>query len=227
MSLLFYGRMIRRQGRIRSIQAAPYSRVTIRLCSVLVEAHGANLVEGLEIQGGKIARKPYLGRSIVSCIGRRRLSSRSVPVGGQGVQGCAPIPGASGERNRASPQADGKLGDEMGCGRRGFVYFATGISVSRKSKREATAAAMKDCQQAGGRSCKLRVAYYNQCVAIADPTIASRQRTTGNAESRHVAAETLELATAGAMKDCTAFGAGQECSIVYSACGMSEFKSFL
>jgi hypothetical protein len=149
------------------------------------------------------------------------------PIGGQGVQGCAPIPGASGGGATApAPKPTGEWETRWGAVVEDSSTLATGISVSQKSKREATAAAMKDCEQAGGRSCKLRVAYYNQCVAIADPTVASRQRTSGNAESRHVAAETLQLATAGAMKDCAAFGAGQECSIVYSACSMSEFKPF-
>jgi hypothetical protein len=148
------------------------------------------------------------------------------PIGGQGVQGCAPIPGASGGTSTSAPKPTGKWETRWGAVVEDSSTLATGISVSQKSKREATSVAMKDCEQAGGRSCKLRVAYYNQCVAIADPTIASRQRTAGNSESRHVAAETLELATAGAMKDCAAFETGQECSIVYSACSMSEFKPF-
>lgn len=148
------------------------------------------------------------------------------PIGGQGVQGCAPIPGGSGGASTSAPRPTGKWETRWGAVVEDSSTLATGTSVSQKSKRDATSAAMKDCEQAGGRKCKLRVAYYNQCVAIADPTIASRQRMAGDSQSRHVAAETLELATSGAMKDCAAFGTGQECSIVYSACSMSEFKPF-
>lgn len=167
-----------------------------------------------------------LGLSSFSVFADGACPPGQYPIGGQGVVGCAPIPGAATSGGNAAPQPTGKWETRWGAVVEDSSTLATGVSVSQKSKREATAAAMKHCEQAGGRSCKLRVAYYNQCVAIADPTIASRQRTAGNAESRHVAAETLELATAGAMKDCAAFGTGQECSIVYSACSMSEFKPF-
>lgn len=149
------------------------------------------------------------------------------PIGGQGVQGCAPIPGASGGAATSSPRPTGKWETRWGAVAEDTSSLSTGTAVSYKSKREATAAAVKSCEQAGGRKCKLRVAYYNQCVAIADPTTESRQRLGGaDSESIHAAAETLELAKSNALKLCQAAGKGQDCSIVYSACSMSEFRAF-
>lgn len=149
------------------------------------------------------------------------------PIGGQGVQGCAPIPGAAGGQGATSSRPTGKWETRWGAVAEDTSSLSTGTAVSYKSKREAAAAAVKSCEQAGGRKCKLRVAYYNQCVAIADPTTESRQRLGGaDSESIHAAAETLELAKSNALKLCQAAGRGQDCSIVYSACSMSEFRAF-
>jgi len=63
---------------------------------------------------------------------------------------------------------------------------------------------------------------------MADPTVEFRQRSPQGSigQTMASAAETLELAKANAMKRCEDFGSGQECSVVYSACSMSEFKAF-
>jgi hypothetical protein len=77
----------------------------------------------------------------------------------------------------------------------------------------------------GGNDCKLRVAYYNQCVAIADPTYESRKRHPElRASSIHTAAGDVEFAKADSMKRCEA--GGLDCDIAYSACSMSEFREF-
>lgn len=65
------------------------------------------------------------------------------------------------------------------------------------------------------------LSYYNQCVAVADPDGTSGQ---GRGKSVVFRAETKELASAQAMKSCA--GDGGSCSIIYSACSLSEFKSF-
>lgn len=102
--------------------------------------------------------------------------------------------------------------------------LATGVADTRKSKRDATSAATKECERLGGKKCKLRIAYYNQCVAMADPTVESRKRTPGQSTAN--AEETLKLAKSKALQRFEAYGSGQDCTIVYSACSMSEFKKF-
>lgn len=150
------------------------------------------------------------------------------PIGGQGVQGCAPIPGAGGSQSSGSPRPTGKWETRWGAIAEDTSNMSTGTAVSYKSKRAAVSAALDDCKRVGGKSCKLRIAYYNQCVAMADPTVEFRQRSPQGSigQTMASAAETLELAKANAMKRCEDFGSGQECSVVYSACSMSEFKAF-
>ena len=153
------------------------------------------------------------------------------PIGGQGVVGCAPIPGGGGATQGASaPRPTGKWETRWGAVADDATSrnLATGVSTSQKSKRAAVAAAIDDCKSAGGKSCKLRLAYYNQCVAIADPTMEFvRSQPEGSLSSNNVsAAETVERAKSNAMRDCEKAGSGQQCSIVYSACSMSEFKAF-
>lgn len=153
------------------------------------------------------------------------------PIGGQGVVGCAPIPGGGGTtQGAAAPRPTGKWETRWGAVAEDSSSrnLATGVSTSQKSKRAAVAAAVDDCKSAGGKSCKLRLAYHNQCVAIADPTMEFvRSQPEGSVSTNNVsAAETEERARSNAMKACRSAGSGQECSIVYSACSMSEFKAF-
>lgn len=150
------------------------------------------------------------------------------PIGGQGVVGCAPIPGAGG--GTAAPRPTGKWETRWGAIAEDSSSrnLATGTSTSQKSKRAAVSAAIEDCRSAGGKACKLRMAYHNQCIAMADPTVEfSRRQPEGSVSTTMTsAAETEELAKSNAMRDCQRAGTGQECSIVYSACSMSEFKAF-
>lgn len=145
------------------------------------------------------------------------------PIGGQGVGGCAPI--ATGdEADAPSPKPTGKWETRWGAIVEDADVLATGVADTRKSKRDATSAATKECERLGGKKCKLRIAYYNQCVAMADPTVESRKRTPGQSTAN--AEETLELAKSKALQRFEAYGSGQDCTIVYSACSMSEFKKF-
>jgi hypothetical protein len=83
---------------------------------------------------------------------------------------------------------------------------------------------MAECGRMGGTKCKLIIAYYNQCAAIADPTQESRKQ--GAALSMFIAAGTLELAESTAIERCESADGRPNCSIVYSECSMSEFKEF-
>lgn len=150
----------------------------------------------------------------------------SYPIGGQGVQGCAPI--SSSGSAPSGPRATGKWETRWGAIAEGRgssgpnAPTATGVSVSQKSKSLATKVALQECKVGGGMDCKIRLAYHNQCVAIADPTASERSR--GATTSSVVGAETLALATQMAQDRCTRGGA--RCEVVYSACSMSEFKAF-
>lgn len=154
------------------------------------------------------------------------------PIGGQGVIGCAPIPGAGGGHGPAqpsAPQPTGKWETRWGAIVEDGDNNSTGTSASQKSKRAAVSVATDRCKSAGGKSCKLRLAYHNQCVAMADPTIAFVRSLPPGTRTRTMAsaAATEELAKQNAMKECETGGSSrQECNIIYSECSMSEFKSF-
>lgn len=172
-----------------------------------------------------------LGLASFGAFAEGRCPPGQFPVGGQGMLGCAPIPGATGgESTPAAPRPTGKWETRWGAVAEDSSSrnLATGVSTSQKSKRAAVAAAVDDCKGAGGKSCKLRLAYHNQCVAIADPTMEFvRSQPEGSLSTNNVsAAETEDRARSNAMKACRSAGSGQECSIVYSACSMSEFKAF-
>jgi len=150
------------------------------------------------------------------------------PVGGQGVLGCAPIPGgADSSSSPSTPAPSGKWEKRWGAiaedssanARR--VVSATGVSESRRSKSEAISVALDQCRLGGGQKCQILIVYNNQCVALADTPKGAT-----SASSIAARAETLELARRNALEQCKAAAKGTECSIIYSACSESEFKSF-
>lgn len=147
----------------------------------------------------------------------------SYPIGGQGVQGCAPIPQGGGAA-ADGPRATGKWETRWGAIAEDPISMATGASVSMKSKRKAVDAATAECKRMGGRNCKVRLAYFNQCAAIADAT--AQSLASGPGASVASRAETAPKAEALALKDCSSAGNGQQCEISYSACSLSEFKAF-
>lgn len=152
------------------------------------------------------------------------------PIGGQGVVGCAPIPGSGGASSGTAAQPTGKWETRWGA----IVEdqkpdpnraLATGYSVSQNSKRAAVRAATDQCRAHGGTKCVLRIAYYDQCVALADPEPVNGRIPAGLVSSASHAA-TLEQARAMAMENCQAGSKGLACVISYSACSMSEFVRY-
>jgi hypothetical protein len=150
------------------------------------------------------------------------------PIGGQGVQGCAPIPqsGAGSQQTApAAPVPTGEWETRWGAIAEDSGSMSTGVSTSRKSKEEAVSAAVGQCTKMGGKSCKLRIAYFNQCVAIADPKMDSAiKRSVGRSSANSAATE--KIAKQDALKRCSEFEGGQSCDIVYSACSLSEFRPY-
>jgi hypothetical protein len=152
------------------------------------------------------------------------------PIGGQGVQGCAPIPGQGGGSGASpAPRPTGKWEDRWGgiasdaSVRAPGVEIPTGISESKLSKREAVSSAMSQCEKLGGKKCKMLVTYYNQCAALADPTVGGAGPPGRSAAGR---AEKKGQAESLAVAQCEKVSNGRSCSVVYSGCSMSEFKAF-
>lgn len=77
---------------------------------------------------------------------------------------------------------------------------------------------------ASGQLGNAPMAYFNQCVALADPTM--DQLIARGGKSIGYRAKTDEDAKALALKECEGLDGGQQCRIIYSACSLSEFKSF-
>lgn len=152
------------------------------------------------------------------------------PIGGQGVQGCAPIPGGGGAGAAPSaPRATGKwetrwgaIAEDSSANARG-VPLATGVSESKRSKRDAEKVAVGQCRAGGGLKCEVTATYNNQCIAVADPKPRSQGGPGGNSST--YSAGTAEQAKGLAMKACSV-AEDSGCSITYSACSMSEFKAF-
>ncbi|PNY76300.1 hypothetical protein C1750_00635 [Stenotrophomonas pavanii] len=96
------------------------------------------------------------------------------PIGGQGVQGCAPIPGAAASipPSQAPRQApEGEWEKRWGAIAEGAVSSQggskpTGTAVSQRTESLAQSVALDACRKAGGGSCRITISYYNQC---ADP----------------------------------------------------------
>lgn len=152
------------------------------------------------------------------------------PIGGQGVVGCAPIPGAGSTGAQTPSQPTGKWETRWGAIVEDMSPtpggpFATGAAVSQVSKKAAIALAKDRCESQGGNDCKLRIAYHNQCVALADPDAVNGRIPSGLISSA-VGAPTLEKAKALALNECGTGSRGASCSVTYSACSMSEFKAF-
>ncbi|WP_421567373.1 DUF4189 domain-containing protein [Stenotrophomonas sp. PD6] len=152
------------------------------------------------------------------------------PIGGQGVQGCAPIPraGSTGAAPAARPTGEwenrwGAVVEDMKPDPN--RPLATGYAVSQRSKRAAISAATSQCKTQGGNKCEVRIAYYNQCVALADPDPVNGRIPAGLTSSA-VGAETLDKAKSLALDGCRSGSKGASCSVTYSACSMSEFKAF-
>ncbi|WP_333680349.1 DUF4189 domain-containing protein [Dyella sp.] len=134
-------------------------------------------------------------------------------IGGQGVQGCAPLPGYDQQQPQApaapSPRWESRWGAiAMGTdGVRGVLGANTGMS----SKAAAEQGAMADCANKGGSLCRVQVSYANGCgvVVVGNPGFNA-----GNAA-------TIDDAAREGMKVCKEAGA-TDCHVYYSACSLPQ-----
>jgi len=128
-------------------------------------------------------------------------------VGGQGWQGCNPIPGYGNQQQRPqqpTPQWESRWGAIATDGPKG----AMGVATDRGSERDASQAAMQDCQSKGGVNCQIDAAYDNQCAAV---VVGGGY----NVSSRG----TVDQAVAVGMKICRDAGRAN-CHVHYSACSL-------
>ncbi|WP_228270354.1 DUF4189 domain-containing protein [Acinetobacter colistiniresistens] len=139
------------------------------------------------------------------------------PIGGQGVQGCALIPGGtSGGNTNDSPTLYpsveilwGAIAEDKSKGLKGRAF---GSTRNFKSKEEAQINALKGCQKDGGQKCELSHTYKNGCVAVADPI-------KGGQESEIKFNVSEDKAKEAAMVFCS-LNNQQSCRIVYSGCSL-------
>ncbi|WP_278492050.1 DUF4189 domain-containing protein [Acinetobacter gyllenbergii] len=139
------------------------------------------------------------------------------PIGGQGVQGCAPIPGGASSGNAHDsptlyPSAEilwGAIAEDKSKGLNGRAF---GSTRNFKSKEEAQINALKGCQKDGGQKCELSHTYKNGCVAVADPIKGGQK-----SEIKFNISE--DKAKEAAMVFCS-LNNQQSCHIVYSGCSL-------
>ncbi len=144
------------------------------------------------------------------------------PIGGQGVSGCAPIPGAGSVSSQQQlpsppPQPTGRWHKTWGAvamGEKGD----TGVAKQKYSREEAEQEALSQCATWGARNCVVKISYENQCVAIASPTASQ----TG----AHIARDgSIAKAGAVALSGCKKQG-GFGCEVMYSECSDPIFERF-
>lgn len=145
-----------------------------------------------------------------------RCPPGSYPIGGQGVGGCAPIASGGGDAQEARPTGRWiKTWGAIATSSTGEV----GVAIEKLSKSDAAKEAVSQCVKIGGRDCEVARAYKNQCIALISPATSERG---GSVIS---SAETEQVATQLAMKDCTTRGS-TGCNKLHSACTKPLFESF-
>lgn len=129
------------------------------------------------------------------------------PIGGgsAGWEGCAPMgPGADGAQE-PEPQLETRWGAVA------TANGALGVAAGMGSRESAEQQAMSDCQaQSRDKNCKLQIAYYNQCVAVA----------WGDAGSLWARSPDVQDAEETALSNCQQ--KTTHCDIYYSACSYAE-----
>lgn len=86
--------------------------------------------------------------------------------------------------------------------------------TNHKNKQAATQAALKQCYARGGKDCKVRLTYYNQCAAMA----------WGDTKHGGGGRDTLEEANLSALQRCSEVTAN--CKVVYNACSNPVWISY-
>lgn len=143
------------------------------------------------------------------------------PIGGQGVQGCAPISAGSAGASESPPPAPRPNGEWIktwGALAGSLGGAQGGAATGAKSQDEASRQAVKYCEESSGSSCKVEFVYFNQC-AVA---VVSASKSTG---TQYAGGPTVQAATDTAMRLCQNKG-GAQCNVIYSACSEPLFRKY-
>lgn len=88
------------------------------------------------------------------------------PIGGQGVQGCAPIPGgAQPAPQGAAQEPEMRWEHRWGAVAHSEIQDVAGVAKSETSRQAAESRALDDCAQERADDCRLVAVYANACVA--------------------------------------------------------------
>jgi len=121
--------------------------------------------------------------------------------------GCAPLPGYG---NQQAPQLPAQQWERRwGAIATDGPNDALGVATDKRSKREASQAAMQDCQSKGGVNCKIDIAYDNQCAVVV----------VGDGAYNVPIAATVDQAAEIGMKTCRS-SRRTNCHVYYSACSL-------
>lgn len=138
------------------------------------------------------------------------------PIGGQGVGGCAPIPGGAAAAD-TEPKATGRWIKTWGA-----IALspsgASGASTGKKTKSLAAMEAEAVCAQGGARGCKVAFTYKNQCAVAVVPK-------SGTGGTLFSSSPTIEESKARALKQCEN-GGGSDCQVIFENCAEPEFQKF-
>ncbi|MDP9930071.1 DUF4189 domain-containing protein [Variovorax paradoxus] len=128
------------------------------------------------------------------------------PVGGQGWQGCNPIPGYGNQQQAPQRPAEvwqDRYGAIAGDDKNGILGLATDMRAEGVAKD----AAMVDCNAKGGVDCKVKIAFRNACAAFS----------TGDRQYTVVARPRLEDAVSAGIKGCVDTG-DRNCRTALKVC---------
>lgn len=138
------------------------------------------------------------------------------PIGGQGVRGCAPIPGTSSTSVQpADRRPKGEWQDQWGALAGAVGGAQGGAAQEQSSEYDATRTAIENCERQGGQRCKVEFVYHNQCAAAAISNLPQ----TG---TQYAGGPTISSATNTVLASCSRKG-GQGCKVIYSACSLPVF----
>lgn len=101
----------------------------------------------------------------------------------------------------------------------GNVGAISGFYKKRHAEKEAIAR----CRSAGGKKCKVKISYYNQCVAISSPFV---DGVAVDGIAIYQASSSRELAKENANSACPEQNDGRTCAVVYSDCALPIHRDY-
>lgn len=145
------------------------------------------------------------------------------PIGGQGVQGCAPIPSSASSSGTIEVPANSPTGrwvKTWGAIAESSSTQDAGASTGLRSQEAAEQEALRKCSSTGAADCSVSLAYRNQCVAWVIPS-----GKTGRGVSAVGRGATPEMALIMAHSKCEN-DVGGKCAVLYENCTKPIFEEF-